>query len=324
MGKTTGIEWCDSTWNPIRGCSRVSEGCRNCYAETVAARFSGPGRAYHGLATFKTIGEGTPAERVEAHWTGEVRLIEKHLGDPLAWKKPARIFVNSMSDLFHPGVRDEWLAAIFDVMARAPQHTYIVLTKRPERMREALAPAADPAVSSAFERAYAQPFLPPNWWFGVSVEDQKTADHRVPILLKTCAETRFISYEPALGPVDFAKAAGGEEMFSWIDWLIVGGESGPHERPMHPEWARSARDLCLATGVSFFFKQWGEWLPVATPRLKVRIDDTLLLHRDGSTRSATWTDVMASSGDVWGVQKVGKHNAGSHLDGVELKEFPQC
>lgn len=327
MGKTTGIEWCDSTWNPIRGCSRVSEGCRNCYAESVAARFSGPGRPYHGLATFKTIGEGTPAERVEAHWTGEVRFIEKHLRDPLSWKKPARIFVNSMSDLFHPGVREEWLASIFDVMARAPQHTYIILTKRPENMRDALAAATDPAVSSAFERTYSQPFPPPNWWFGVSVEDQKTADHRVPILLQSRASVRFISYEPAIGPVDFGKAAGGEVEFSALDWLIVGGESGSQARPMHPDWARSARDLCLATGVSFFFKQWGEWSPTGPVKSRqcaignggTVIEPLIAENFAKSVRENPGLDTHFSL-----MYHIGKHNAGSHLDGVESKEFPQC
>src|SRR5712664_827659 len=146
MGKTTGIEWTDSTWNPIRGCSRVSEGCRNCYAESVAARFSGPGQAYEGLAEFKVtkwkegwnpINSREPLNR-EPRWTGEVRLIEKHLDDPIRWKEPRKIFVNSMSDLFHPGVKDDWLAAIFGVMARAPWHTYQILTKRPERMLEVL------------------------------------------------------------------------------------------------------------------------------------------------------------------------------------------
>jgi len=312
MGKTTGIEWCDSTWNPIRGCSRVSEGCRNCYAETVAARFSGIGRPYHGLAYFKILGEGTPEERVEAKWTGEVRLIEKHLRDPLAWKTPARIFVNSMSDLFHPGVRDEWIASIFDVMARAPQHTYIVLTKRPDRMRDTLAAANDPAVSASFEQTYGQPWPPSNWWFGVSVEDQKTAEYRLPILLQCRAAIRFISYEPALGPVDFAEAVGGQEMFPAVDWLIVGGESGPRARPMHPQWARAARDLCAATGVKYFFKQWGEWMPVGAAADK---DGTLPNH------GYMWAE--NPGGKPQAMVRLGKHKTGAHLDGVESKEYPR-
>lgn len=323
MGKTTGIEWCDSTWNPIRGCSRVSEGCRNCYAETVAARFSGIGRPYHGLATFKIIGQGTPEERVEARWTGEVQFIEKHLRDPLSWKTPARIFVNSMSDLFHPGVRDSWLAEIFDVMARAPQHTYIVLTKRPDRMLDALTAASDPAVASSFAQTYGQPWPPPNWWFGVSVEDQATAEYRVPILLKCRAAVRFISYEPALRPVDFEKAIGRPELAHLLDWVIVGGESGPRARPMHSDWARSARDFCAATGVAFFFKQYGEWSPTgplnarqcaisgATGRIVEPVIVDKFAFGDGTDRN-------------WQVMyHVGKHNARAILDGVEWKEYPQ-
>jgi protein gp37 len=317
MGKTTGIEWCDSTWNPIRGCSRVSEGCRNCYAETVAARFSGVGRPYNGLATFKIIGEGTPAERVEAHWTGEVRFIEKHLRDPLAWKTPAKIFVNSMSDLFHPGVRDGWLAEIFDVMGRAPQHTYLVLTKRPDRMRDVLKAASDPAVASAFERTYSQPWPPPNWWFGISVEDHKTAEYRVPILADCVAAVRWISYEPALGPVKWRSVAN----YQAIDWLVAGGESGAHARPMHPQWARDARDFCQSAGIPFFFKQWGEFAPTGDVN-----QEQGAVSSSGEIVERITKDSFPrmSAGAFWQVMyRVGKRSAGSALDGVESKEYPQ-
>jgi protein gp37 len=140
MGDKTGISWTDATWNPVRGCSRVSEGCRNCYAERVAARFSGPGQPYEGLARIKTTiannEERDPGNKRSARWTGVVRLIPEHLADPLRWKKPRRIFVNSMSDLFHEGLTNEQIAAVFGVMAAAPQHTFQVLTKRATRMRE--------------------------------------------------------------------------------------------------------------------------------------------------------------------------------------------
>lgn len=246
MGKTTGIEWTDSTWNPVRGCSRVSEGCRNCYAESLAARFSAPGHPYHGLAIFK---DGDP------RWTGELRLIQNHLQDPLRWKEPRRIFVNSMSDLFHPRVTCDWLARIFDVMARAKQHTYQILTKRPVRMFEALQAAANPDVVNSFQSVFGQSWPPPNWWFGVSVENQETANDRLPILAHCPAAVRFVSYEPALGPLDLAQACGDRMTLASLDWVICGGESGSHARPIDPKWARDMRDLCLGFGIPFFMKQ---------------------------------------------------------------------
>jgi protein gp37 len=312
MGKSTGIAWCDSTWNPIRGCSRVSEGCRNCYAERVAGRFSGRDLPYEGLASLKIVGEGSPEEHIEARWTGEVRFIEKRLNDPIRWKTPSRIFVNSMSDLFHPGVAEQWITDIFRVMARAPQHKYIVLTKRPERMRDVL---RDPELKAVFQRSYGQQWPPPNWWFGVSVEDQETADHRIPILLQCPSAIRFISYEPALGPVNFAKAAGGPEVFTAIDWLIVGGESGPRARPMHPNWAREARDLCSATGVKFFFKQWGSYSPNLPPKR--------FAISQGIAEEARVTEVHTFA-DGLCTYRVSNLKAMPNLDGVEWKEFPQC
>lgn len=223
-------------------------GVFNCYAETVAARFSGPGRPYAGLAKF-TGGE--------ARWTGEVRFVKKHLDDPLHWKEPEKIFVNSMSDLFHPGVQPEWLAEIFDVMARAKQHTYQILTKRPKRMLEALSAGSDPVVARAFTKTYGQPWPPKNWWFGVSIEDQKTANERLPLLAMCAADVRFVSYEPALGPVDLFDALRGDLSVASIDWLICGGESGSRARPMEIAWARSIRDTCSAVGIPFFMKQMG-------------------------------------------------------------------
>jgi protein gp37 len=303
MGKTTGIEWTDSTWNPIRGCSRVSEGCRNCYAESVAARFSGQGQAYEGLAAFRVIGQGTPEERVEPHWTGEVRLIESHLRDPLRWKEPRKIFVNSMSDLFHPNVTDEWLANIFDVMARAPQHTYQILTKRPDRMLDVLTAAGATVVAQAFENTYGQAWPPEKWIFGVSVENQATATYRLPILAKCkCAQT-MVSYEPALGPVNWFET----EYADTIDWLICGGESGPHARPMHPDWVRAARKFCEFHGVPFFFKQWGEWLPY---------DQVTELAQDCMSE---WVKNDAEAC----AYRFGKNKSGAVLDGIEWKEFPK-
>jgi protein gp37 len=306
MGRETGIEWTDATWNPIRGCSRVSEGCRNCYAEAVAARFSGPGRPYAGLASFVTLGKGTLQERVVPQWTGEVRLIEEHVRDPLKWKDPLRIFVNSMSDLFHPGVREEWLAEIFEVMAKAPQHTYQILTKRPERMLEAMQTAADPDLMQSFQSIYRQPWPPPNWIFGVSIEDQESANYRLPILARCPVAQRMVSYEPAIGPVDFAAAMGGDpRAVLAFDWIIVGGESGPRARPMHPDWPRSVRDLCSELGIPFFFKQWGEWMP-----------------RDPQNQKEAARAAQLESGVI--MSRVGKHDAGAVIDGMQWRQFPEC
>lgn len=241
MSTNTSIEWTEATWNPIRGCSRVSEGCRNCYAERVAARFSGPGQPYEGLAKWRTIGGpecavATHPER-EPQWTGEVRFIEERLTDPFRWSKPKRIFVNSMSDLFHEKVKDEWIAEIFSIMARTPQHVYQILTKRPERMRQ-----------HGRCNCYSKPL--PNVWLGVSVEDQKTADERIPPLLETPAAVRWVSYEPALGPVDF-------RFSDRLHWIVIGGESGPGARPFDIQWARDVIAQCKAAGVPCFVKQLG-------------------------------------------------------------------
>lgn len=223
MGATTGIEWTDATWNPIRGCSRVSEGCRNCYAERVAARFSGPGQPYEGLAK---IGVRTGHH---PKWTGVVRMVAEHLADPLRWRKPRRVFVNSMSDLFHDKLTNEQIAAVFGVMAAAPRHTFQVLTKRATRMREWFEWASTAAPPFAGLPSYDDhdrhrqvvcrhawdhlhpsddvlefqrgPWPLPNVWLGVSVENQAAADERIPELLATPAAVRFLSCEPLLGPV---------------------------------------------------------------------------------------------------------------------------
>ncbi len=169
-----GIVWTDETWNPLRGCSRVSEGCRNCYAESVARRFDGPGLPYEGL-----IASG-------GQWNGQIKLVPEKLDEPLRWQRPRRIFVNSMSDLFHPNVPNEYIDRVFAVMALASQHTFQVLTKRPERMLEYL------------NRRTTMP----NVWLGVSIENQVTADERIPLLLQTPAAVRWVSAEPLLRPVD--------------------------------------------------------------------------------------------------------------------------
>ncbi|MEP0233441.1 phage Gp37/Gp68 family protein [Roseibium sp.] len=274
MASSSKIEWTDATWNPIRGCSRVSEGCRNCYAEVMAARFSGPDQWGEGLARMVKTADGATDHR----WTGRVEAAPDAVLDaPLRWKKPRRIFVNSTSDLFHEKLPDALIDQVFAVMALCPQHTFQILTKRPERMRRYLAkqPLArrrwEDVIRSRFERWTVSPnVVPQNVWLGVSIEDHATAETRIPYLLETPAARRFVSAEPLLGPVDFAAITmsphltcipGAVSCLGGIDWVIVGGESGPGARPMHPQWARQIRDDCAAVGTGFTFKQWGAWLP---------------------------------------------------------------
>lgn len=373
MADKSSIEWTEATWNPTRGCSLVSAGCTNCYAMRQAHRFKGKYGAYAGLTRMTTNG---PV------WTGEIRLEEEMLDKPLKWKKPRRIFVNSMSDLFHESLPFESIAAVFGVMAAAPQHTFQVLTKRAERMHNFFEWAArkDPiggginvAVVDMFGVPQLNEYLtrndrvsemegegeydylitdPPEWplrnvWLVVSVEDQPTANERIPWLLKTPAAVRGVSYEPALGPVDFEATPAGDifspcegcgdtgndgmgavdgcelcDGLGRLNWIVVGGESGPSARPMHPDWARSVRDQCNAAGVKFFFKQWGAWKPWEPG------DGIKVLHisaRDGATGTSPGyvdTDFSIRS-DTRPMANVGKKEAGRLLDGREWNEYPE-
>lgn len=223
------IEWTDSTWNPVAGCTLVSPGCTNCYAMRMAARLEAMGTGkYRG--TTRRSGAG---ERGRAVWTGRVNLDEGALAAPFGWKKPKRIFVNSMSDLFHEEVPDDFIRRVWSTMASASWHDFQILTKRPGRMREVLA---------------GMPVLP-NVWLGTSVEN---ADHvaRLEDLRATPAAIRFVSFEPLLGPVDRVDLDG-------IVWAIVGGESGPGARTMDQAWVDGIHRQCIAQGTAFFFKQWG-------------------------------------------------------------------
>lgn len=271
---STKIEWCDSpdgakgeTWNPTLGCSRVSEGCRNCYAERVAHRAMSP--LHRGLTVIRG---GRPG------WTGEVRLVSSALGRPLGWKKPRRIFVNSMSDLFHERVPFDFVAAVFGVMAACPHHTFLVLTKRPEIARQFFVWAARnaPRYWCAVEAAKhvagltAEPVPPFKGWplsnvhLGVSAEDQETFDERVPLLLRCDAAVRWVSAEPLLGPIDVRsnqpeQRADGtfRPMIDDLSWIVVGGESGPGARPFDIEWGRAIVRQCRAARVPVFVKQLG-------------------------------------------------------------------
>lgn len=229
MAQTSSIEWTDATWNPVAGCTPVSPGCLNCYAARMALRLqhmpNGTGHKYAGTA--KRTASGRP------YFVGKVTLDEESLDIPLHWRLPRIIFVNSMSDLFHEKVPFEYVRRVFDVMERCPQHTFQVLTKRPER---------------AAEFAPRLPW-PRNVWMGTSVESAEYIE-RVRLLRKIKASVRFLSCEPLLGPLARLPLEG-------IHWVIVGGESGPKSRPMREEWVVQIKDQCEAKGVAFFFKQWG-------------------------------------------------------------------
>ena len=242
------IEWTDETWNPVVGCSKVSEGCRNCYAERMAKRL-------------KAMGHEQYQDVVDKRgWTGKVSLVESALDKPLKWRKPRTVFVCSMSDLFHYTVPDDYIFAVFMAMAktRGKGHIFQVLTKRPKRMRDLI---YGWILSRVTFHEGCTGRLPSFIWLGVSVEDQATADYRIPLLLETPAAVRFVSYEPALGPVKFvgfgSPTWGKFPPSHWLNWIICGGESGPGARMINPDWARSARDQCVDAGVPFFFKNWG-------------------------------------------------------------------
>lgn len=389
MSDNSAIEWTDATWNPIRGCRKVSSGCANCYAEKVAARFSGKGLPYEGLTD-------------NGKWNGTIKVVDDALLQPLKWTRPRKIFVNSMSDLFHENVSDETIHRVFAVMALCPQHTFQVLTKRPERMAEYFrkkfdfdaeardwhmllsttiggmlwqrseADDYDRRICHYINTSHEEPHdeddlerfprgfddLPremPAWplsnvWLGVSVENQATADERIPHLLRTPAAVRWLSCEPLLGPVDFDAKALHQTVapgffgnpLGWfhrgechkqegiqypqINWVVVGGESGAKARPMHPDWARSLRDQCQAAGVAYFFKQWGEWAPSAqfemkdfTRKAKLDVHEVLYCRDDCSGFDPLGEGYDAKQTMIF---RVGKKAAGRVLDGRTWDEMP--
>ncbi|KJR10284.1 DUF5131 family protein [Gordonia sihwensis] len=345
MGDKTRIEWADASWNPATGCDKVSPGCDHCYAETIAHRFAG-GKAYpNGF---------------------DVTLRPERLGQPIRWKKPRRIFVCSMSDLFNKDIPDEFIAQVFAVMALSPQHTFEVLTKRHGRMRALLSSPkflcavedAIPGLIAAHspQSSWLGAWPLPNVWLGVSAENQRWADIRIPALLDTPAAVRWVSVEPLLGPIDLRlmnwsdpdehcggcsglvspkhePACGVEPGPHWgLDWVVAGGESGPKARPMHPEWARTLRDQCRTAGVSFLFKQWGEWAPVPVASTTAGNETT----GTGRTSAGDYLDITGCWRDTndltdspipddWALLgKVGKKTAGRHLDGRNWDQYPDA
>lgn len=295
MSARTGISWTDRTWNPVVGCTKVSQGCKHCYAKTLHDR------------RHKAVLKGKPQAPQYSQPFETVQLMYDRLTDPLSWRAPSRVFVNSVSDLFHETVPFEFIDLVFGIMMISPRHTYQLLTKRPARMREYFARLdahkhkwphvyqLHAATSDHFfsinskesrehsNRVGREPFYGKdhtpwplnNVWLGVSVENQAAADERIPLLLETPAAVRFLSCEPLLGPINVIDTVGHALLDQLgityggkvtrlsgvpaVDWVIAGGESGEGARPMHPDWARSLRDQCTGAGVAFHFKQWGEF-----------------------------------------------------------------
>jgi protein gp37 len=349
MGKTK-IEWTTDVWNPVVGCSLVSPGCTNCYAMKFAGnRLDGNPKAPHYAGT-------TQKSKVGPVWSGKLALApESILFAPLRWKRPRMIFVNSMGDLFHEDCPDDWIDQVFAVMALAPQHTFQILTKRAERMREIMTRMLAAVIASEDHRepdemraagmeyvdlVEAFPHLAtsishpsfviqgwplPNVWLGVSAEDQPRADERIPHLQATPAAVRFVSAEPLLGPLDLSRYLAlhcechGLEQ-PRLDWVIVGGESGPNARPMHPYWAVALRDQCEKDGVPFFFKQWGEFQTI--------------VYRTPNDRNRRYVNITPLRGEVLiggegtgfpviNMRRVGKAKAGRVLAGREHNGMPE-
>ncbi|ACB80891.1 Gp37Gp68 family protein [Methylorubrum populi BJ001] len=330
MAQNSKIEWTEATWNPIVGCTIVSPGCTNCYAMKMAARLEAMGQSrYVGL---------TKPSKAGAVWTGEMRLVDEALTIPLRRKKPTTWFVNSMSDLFHESVPDEWIDRVFAVMALKPQHTFQVLTKRSGRMRAYLSGRWQVRLIPWLQK-YDPEHKPgrgvllqtvngslPNVWLGVSAEDQRRADERVPDLLATPAVVRFVSAEPLLGPISFFDLLsepgrridalrpglawlqtdegwlGGTDSHPALDWIITGGEGGPNARPANPQWFRDILGQCEAAGTAYLHKQNGEWVSVS----EVEGPGEIFTFPDGRS-----------------VRRVGKRKAGRALDGVVYDGMPE-
>jgi protein gp37 len=365
------IEWTEETWNPLIGCSKVSPGCKNCYAiQTAWIRQHNPkmSERYAGVV------EKTPAGNL--NWTGKVNVANEAIDKPLRKKKPTKYFVNSMSDLFHEAVPFEVIDKIYAIMGRCQHHVFQILTKRPERMLEYY--KSDP-YQRILSHAYAlnlskghslgagidNPNTPGAWgwehvWLGVSVENQQTANERIPLLLQVPAAVRFLSCEPLLGPLRLDQLIREEEHYAWvdncltgfkahgaggwydnkIDWVIVGGESGAGARPLHPDWVRSLRDQCQKTGTRYFFKQWGEYYTHSylsgsgQPHFRMFtnmqhwVDKAQTWVRGGrcisidGRKCKSGKDFKECAYPVVIMDKVGKKKAGRLLDGREWNEFP--
>jgi protein gp37 len=324
MGANSKISWTHHTFNPWRGCTKVSEGCKHCYAETLSKRNP------------KVLGvwgpQGTRVMASEAMWR-----------EPLKWNEEARaagerrrVFCASLADVFEgaetctPEAYRVIVAArerLFLLAHKTNWLDWLFLTKRPENIPDALAAIKHPYYPHLDFWFLQQENPRPNWWFGTSVENQAAADKRIPELLKVPAKVRFLSCEPLLGPVELCNVTGWQESVKWwgkeilggekgIHWVIAGGESGPNARPMHPDWARSLRDQCQSAGVAFHFKQWGEWLPYSEIE-KDPLGITYPLRNETRVVGVG----KGSDDELW---RVGKAAAGRLLDGQTWDEVPEA
>ena len=337
------IEWTDETWNPVVGCSKISAACKNCYAEKIAARM-----AFNPKAPEEYMDVVLPSGKGWG-WNGKTALVESVLLKPMSWRKPRRVFVGSMTDLFHHDTPVEWLDKIFAVMALTPHITYQLLTKRADFMSAYLKALYNPGydltparkalelgTADGLEIVAALKAGPlPNVQVGVTVENQEMTDQRIPYLLDAPAAVRFVSIEPMLGQVDLenfittsaihqddiglhnrrgpvAVVNGVPGRCPWmdgLDWVICGGETGTAARPMHPEWVRDLRNQCTAAGTPFFFKQWGEWKE--THALKCN---------EPGIKGRKWHNFDPDTS----VCRIGKKAAGRELDGRTWEETPEA
>lgn len=328
MGAKTNIAWTDATWNPTTGCSHVSAGCSGCYAERMAPRLHAMGQtdAYTTLP-----------------WTAQnakenVFLHPDRLQLPMSWKKPKRIFVNSMSDVFHERIPVEFIVKIFQTMANCPQHIFQILTKRPERMQKILSDESfwqqiphvlgKPPVMNARGFYYKPECYNPmdfkalkNVHLGTSAEDERWYQERWPYVVNTPAFVRWLSLEPLLGPIELSIGR-----FNQIDWVVVGGESGPRARPMNPAWARALRDECQMRRIPFHFKQWGEWAPMSEERegyIRAEAPDDMVDRVIFPNGAHMFVIINGNNGiDATLIHRYGKMAAGRELDGRTWDEWP--
>lgn len=310
------IQWTDETWNPVVGCTKVSPGCDHCYAERMAYRLACMGQDKYGKVV---KGKHPLPAKCKPQWNGKTFCDEKALEIPLHWRKSRMIFVCSMSDLFHPSVPFEFIDKVWDVMLQCQnidkknktwlyrkQHTFQILTKRPERLLE----------FEQWKLKKGELINYPNVWLGVTAENQEQWDIRKKAFLQIPAAVHFISQEPCLGKIKYTR-----QELAKVDQIIVGGESGPGARPMHPDWARNTRDRCKVMGVPFFFKQWGAW---GVWEVKEK-QPTLIGASEPLPRNTTiriFPEHYNSTIPCTGWAKVGKKKSGRLLDGKEYSEYP--
>lgn len=297
---STKIEWTDETWNPIIGCKKVSAGCDHCYAERMAIRLAANSNV---IGYDKVISKG--------HWNGKAEFILDKVPEPLKSKKPRRIFVCSMGDLFYEQVPFSWISIVMSMIFLAPQHTFYILTKRPERMKEYFDLSKLLASGESIGAMK-------NLFLGVTAENQEQANERIPILLSIGPAKKFVSCEPLLGPIDFEtiptpRIEGKDQAgrmtlrhINYLDWVICGGETGSRARAVHPDWVRSIKDQCFGARIPFFFKSWGEYREVGP----------------GEGHASKY-HYFADGGNSVMVNRIGKKRAGNVLDGQVWNEIPE-